>query len=701
LDTKFRVSSKPALFLVYLLMIVLVVALLVREEGFNTSSFLLTNSRLLDDLDAKTLVVEGENLHSGIKGVLAKTLINEDALLWHQFTDVPLRVFDVKGKRVLFSYKGGKLVSGAFPEKAKVKLQGALSVAGDVLKLKIIDSKALVGLTRGQGLSLVDMSDPENLKLMSHYPLEGIVSSMVTAKNSFYFTGYKSGVLRLDLDAENSVPEMLVDMDSPWCMAIDGKRVAVGTLKGVVALFEIDKTGRLVEVGRLDFPGQVRGVAFTEGALTIVFDDSHLSVYSLSTWPKLIRSGRLRLPAQSMDVKPVPGQERVVVSLVRAGLGLVDVSQQKTPELDGWFKVPKTYRGFNVEPEMILGTSIEGLDAISIEKLEAGGMSKLAPEAMVGGSSYRLRSWHQHIYGVDSQGVAKVLARAPNESPVSEAYLPIVDKQGVRLYKKAEDGQLVSVGSVAIKEGALSARLHKDYLYVVYREGLRVFQVKGPDELIIVGDLSISGLVLRFEILGSGTVMVATNHQGVLIVDISDPTQPTQTSRLTLPHNLEGSVVRGILVDGQRAYLSQGTSGVNVVDISAPQHPEVLQLLDTPGFASTMALHDDLLFVADAQKGLFIIDVKGLERALPVGSLRVPIRISELAVAADGLLASSLSRGGTMKLPMPQRLQGLRQVSDSEVRIDLPVAEKGHYVYLYDGVTSERVALDVPELPGD
>jgi hypothetical protein len=243
--------------------------------------------------------------------------------------------------------------------------------------------------------------------------------------------------------------------------------------------------------------------------------------------------------------------------------------------------------------------------------------------------------------------------------------------------------------------------LHKDYLYVAYREGLRVFQVKGPDELIVVGDLSISGLVHCFELLGSGTAMVATQHQGVLIVDISDPTQPTQTSRLTLPHNLEGSAVRDILVDGQRAYLSQGTSGVNVVDISSPQHPEVLQLLDTPGYAGAIALHDDLLFIADAQKGLFIIDVKGLERALPVGRLRVPIRINELAVAADGLLASSLNRGGTMKLPMPQRLHGLRNVSDSELRIDLPVAEKGHSVYLYDGVTSERVALDVPELPGD
>ena len=189
--------------------------------------------------------------------------------------------------------------------------------------------------------------------------------------------------------------------------------------------------------------------------------------------------------------------------------------------------------------------------------------------------------------------------------------------------------------------------------------------------------------------------MVATKYQGVLIVDLSDPTQPTQASRLALPRTLEGNFVRDILVDGKRAYLSQGNSGVNIVDVSSPQSPVVLQVLDTPGFAKTMALHDDLLFIADTHKGLFVIDVKDPEKALPVGSLNVPVWISELAVAADGLLASSLNRGGTLMLPMPQRLQGLRALNDSEAQLALPVAEKGQYVYLYDAGTSERVALDV------
>lgn len=49
-----------------------------------------------------------------------------------------------------------------------------------------------------------------------------------------------------------------------------------------------------------------------------------------------------------------------------------------------------------------------------------------------------------------------------------------------------------------------------------------------------------------------------------------------------------------------------------------------------------------------------------------------------------------------MKLPYPQRLQGLRVVSDNEVRVDLSAVENGQTLYLYDEVTSARadVGLD-------
>jgi len=159
---------------------------------------------------------------------------------------------------------------------------------------------------------------------------------------------------------------------------------------------------------------------------------------------------------------------------------------------------------------------------------------------------------------------------------------------------------------------------------------------------------------------------------------------------------MEGSVTKGLLVDGKRVYLTQGRSGMYVVDISSLQHPEVLQLVDTPGYASAMALHDGFIFIADAMEGFFVVDVSNQKRVFPVGSFNVPIRINEVAAASDGLVVSSSSRGGTMKLPYPQRLQGLRVVSDNEVRVDLSAVENGQTLYLYDEVTSARadVGLD-------
>jgi hypothetical protein len=693
LSTRLRVSLKHALLLGYLLLLLLVVVLLVREESGNQPAFSLSNSERGKGSATKTLTLHGENFHPGINGVVAKVLVNEEALLWHQFTDVSFRKLDVRDNLGLISYNKHKIVSVSLPEGGKPSLLDSMDMPGRVGQVEIVDHRALVGLARGAGVSLVDMSDPEELKLAAHYPLSGHVNSMVEEGNAIYYTGINAGVLRLDLAAKHPVPETLATMDSPWRMTVQSGRIAVGTLKGRVHLFDIDKTGALVEGSVLDFQNQVRGVAFTDETLTIVFSDNSLSVFNLSAWPNLIQSGRLLLPAQPMDIYRVPGQERVVVALISAGLGLVDVSQEKSPNLSGWFKTPKTYKDFIVSSETILATSSEGLDSISLEEIEKGDMSKLAPEVMISNSPYLLQAWNTHVYGYNEQGLTEIVARPLVKGPSFDRYLPIVDAQGVRLYEQTEIGLLLSVGSVAVKEGALDARFYDGHLYVLYSDGLRVFSAEGSDELVAVGDLTIPGRVRSFELLGSGILMLATYEQGLLTVDIRDPKEPKQLSWLTLPRNLEYSVTRDILIHGQRAYISQGNGGLRIFDISSPQRPELVQVLDTPGHSDVMALHDDFLYVADGLEGLFVFDVSDRERVLPVGSLEVPVRITQIAVGVDGLIVSG-HRGGTLKLPLLQRLQNVQYVSDSELAVDVGSVEPGQYIYLYDEVHSARVALD-------
>jgi len=681
------------LFFVFLILVLLIIALLLRDWGINQPAFSLATSEFVDTSEKKGLELHGENFHSGMKGVLSKTLLNEDALLWHRFTDIPFRAIGIRGNLGLLSFKGNKVVSMSFDEEGKPSLLGSLDMPGNVSQIEIVGRKALVGMTKGAGLSIIDMNDPMDLKPVAHYPLPGPVFSMVAENGVAYFAGRHMGVYRLDYEAEKPVMEKLTPIDFPLRLAIQGERLAVGTVNGRVHLFDIDRAGAFVETDVLDFESQVRGVAFTKEALTIALDD-RIIVFDLSTWPGLTQTGQLILPAQPFELKAGTGDERVVVAMVSAGLGLLDISRREAPILSGWFKVPKTYKDFLVYPEKILGTNNEGLDSISIKDIESGEMSKLAQEAIIDKGQYQLKEWSQYIYGYAKKGPVEVVARALMGRPSSDRYLPFVDGQDVTLYEQNESGQLESVGSVTLKEKVVQARLHGGHLYVSYRKGLRVFSVEHPDEMIAVADLPIPGTVHCFEPLASGVLMVSTHYQGLLVLDISEPKELKEVARLKFPSYMKDRIIRDILIDGERAYLSQGDSGLYVVDMSSPHQPEILQKLDTPGHASVMALHDDFLYIADRLKGLFAVDVKDQERALPIGSIPVPVRILSMAAADDGLIVSA-TKGGTLKLPLLQRLQDVRIVSDEEAFVDVVSAETGQYVYLYDDRVSTRVNLAV------
>jgi hypothetical protein len=74
--------------------------------------------------------------------------------------------------------------------------------------------------------------------------------------------------------------------------------------------------------------------------------------------------------------------------------------------------------------------------------------------------------------------------------------------------------------------------------------------------------------------------------------------------------------------------------------------------------------------------------------------LPTPLRIDQLAVVNDGLIASS-HPGGTMKLPLPQRIKSLQIVNDGEMRVAVETVKKGQYAYLYDAKMSAQTEINI------
>ena len=115
--------------------------------------------------------------------------------------------------------------------------------------------------------------------------------------------------------------------------------------------------------------------------------------------------------------------------------------------------------------------------------------------------------------------------------------------------------------------------------------------------------------------LSGNYAYVADGNSGLLIIDISNPSNPTFKSHYDTP----GSVY-GVALSGSYAYVADYNLGLWIIDISDLSKPTFKGSYDTPSFASGVALSGNYAYVADGLSGLQIIDISNPENPTFKGS---------------------------------------------------------------------------------
>ena len=143
------------------------------------------------------------------------------------------------------------------------------------------------------------------------------------------------------------------------------------------------------------------------------------------------------------------------------------------------------------------------------------------------------------------------------------------------------------------------------------------------------------------DLVMSGSIVYAVDSPtGLYIFDVSEPGPWEPVGILHAPaapqRSLEVFTLSG--GSGLRILSGVGAAGLQVFDVSDPAAPTKLAMFDTPGQAQSIAVKDDLVYVADGRAGLQVVDLSIPTAPRVVGGFATERPARDVAVAGSLVL---------------------------------------------------------------
>ena len=112
----------------------------------------------------------------------------------------------------------------------------------------------------------------------------------------------------------------------------------------------------------------------------------------------------------------------------------------------------------------------------------------------------------------------------------------------------------------------------------------------------------------------------------------------------------------GVAVSGQYAFVATEDVGLIVIDVSTPTNPVRVGRYDTPGYANGVAAMGNFAYVADSDSGLQVIDVSNPPNFVLMGSYNTSGRALGVTVVANRIYVAD-GPAGLLVLPSLPNVQ--------------------------------------------
>ncbi len=343
----------------------------------------------------------------------------------------------------------------------------------------------------------------------------------------------------------------------------------------------------------IDTASQNRGIEIIGPLAYVATGGSHFEIYDLSrpTQPELISS------------VPMPGGARAVavdsglayVTQEGFGLRIVDVTDPYAPTLVAGLALPDSFFNINLDGELLLLTSVEGVTIVNIA--DPQNPVNLITWGVFGEDTFYAADLENGILcagGIGWVGGTNLFIAAVDTEPFSIQFLTSIESDSII-------HDIAMVGDLAYAIGY----------------SLTVFDLSDPTSPVMIANIPTNDSAYDMDIVGD-RIYVAADRAGLLVYDISDPRNPVPLSE----YELFGQAI-GVGSNGEIAVVADFLTGLHIMDVTVPKTSPLVNTLWLEEGSDTPFIEDNLLITGGTFRDMELVDIT--DPLSPVSQSVVPV----------------------------------------------------------------------------
>lgn len=476
-----------------------------------------------------------------------------------------------------------------------------------------------------EGFFILDVANPNQPEIISSLNISAFARAVYISGNFAYLALSDQNIFIIDIsDAQNPVTVAVHEMEhlTNDLVMSDGLAWIAAGSSGIMA-YDLSDPQTPVLVYQYADSGNMRTLAFVDDLLYAFDNNLGLMIFDMANLPSfnLLSTTYIDDNGAEIDIE----NDILAVTLTYGGFALYDISNPSAPDSLGMFYADMPNRQVILKDGYAFhccGSAFNIFDITNPNEMT------LLSSIGLSGTALSTDYWNNHIYVTapsesitilditNPQNVVKVSeiekVNASYEVHVKDNLLFRGNFNQIMVYDVTEPSNPVYLNSFLTATNPDNTLKHNNLLFVSYSENLEVFDISDIMSPNLLGDYPYVG---TYDMVAEGNILYLVNTSGVLILDISDPSNISQLS------STQNFFSKSLALKDSLLYVVSSVhtipeSSLNVFDVTDPTSVERVSSLEQNKKFEHVCIEGDYLYVFERYIGLQIYDIQELTPVL-------------------------------------------------------------------------------------